>query len=153
MSTLNNIIEHAESNCKAHGTKLTSKRKLVLAGLLQSDKAMSAYELVDYCKQELGETLPPMSVYRILDFLHSENLVHKLNLANKYIACAHITCDHSHGVPQFLICSSCLRVKEIHVEQSIIASLQRNVEAAEFHLTSPQLEMHCLCDNCNSTAA
>jgi Fur family zinc uptake transcriptional regulator len=153
MTKLNTIIQHAEKNCKAHGTKLTDKRKLVLAGLLKSDKAMSAYELVDYCKDELGETLPPMSVYRILDFLHSENLVHKLNLANKYIACAHITCEHSHGVPQFLICSNCLRVKEIQIEQSIITALKSNVEAAHFHLTSPQLEMHCLCNKCCSEAA
>jgi Fur family zinc uptake transcriptional regulator len=153
MTKLNNIIQHAEKNCKAHGTKLTNKRKIVLAGLLKSDKAMSAYELVDYCKNELDETLPPMSVYRILDFLHSENLVHKLNLANKYIACAHITCDHSHGVPQFLICSGCLRVKEIQIEQSIITALKDNVEAAQFHLTSPQLEMHCLCNKCCGKAA
>ena len=52
---------------------------------------MSAYELVDYCKETYGVSPPPMSVYRILDFLQQERLVHKLNLANKYIACAHIT--------------------------------------------------------------
>ena len=114
---------------------------------------MSAYELVDYCKKEFGENLPPMSVYRILDFLEEEHLVHKLNLANKYIACAHITCGHEHGIPQFLICSNCQRVEEIRINKSTINTLKNNVEDAGFHLISPQLEMNCLCDSCKDNVA
>jgi Fur family zinc uptake transcriptional regulator len=153
MNNVETILSHAESNCKAHGAKLTNKRKYVLSGLLKSAKAMSAYELVDYCKEEYGEKLPPMSVYRILDFLADEDLVHKLNLANKYIACSHITCDHVHGVPQFLICGNCQRVEEIQVKKSTINSLKRNIEEAGFHLVSQQLEMDCLCHQCQSNAA
>ena len=66
-------IESAENSCKARGANLTSKRKQVLSALLQSNKARSAYELVDYCKDKFGEALPPMSVYRILDFLQDEH--------------------------------------------------------------------------------
>lgn len=153
MSNVQAILDHAESNCRAHGAKLTSKRKQVLSGLLSSKKAMSAYELVDYCKEHYGESLPPMSVYRILDFLQDEHLVHKLGLANKYIACAHITCNHDHGVPQFLICSTCQRVEEITVDKSTINALKANIENAGFQLASPQLEMNCLCKQCNDTAA
>ena len=114
---------------------------------------MSAYELVDFCKEQYGESLPPMSVYRILDFLRHENLVHKLDLANKYIACANITCKHDHGVPQFLICSTCQRVEEITVAESMINSLKASVENAGFLLSSPQLEMSCLCKQCSDRAA
>ena len=151
MNNVTAILSYAESNCKAHGSRLTKKRKLVLSGLLQSDRAMSAYELVDFCKTEFGEALPPMSVYRILDFLHSENLVHKLHLANKYIACSHITCDHGHGIPQFLICGSCQKVKEIDLSQSTIDNLQQTVDDAAFHLVSPQLEINCICDDCKNS--
>ncbi len=153
MTKVQTIINHAEKNCKAHGSKLTNKRKQVLSGLLQSDRAMSAYELVDYCKETYGESPPPMSVYRILNFLQEEHLVHKLNLANKYIACAHITCDHDHGIPQFLICSDCQRVEEITVGKSTINTLKRKVEEAGFHLASPQLEINCLCNDCKDKAA
>ena len=153
MSNVQTILDHAESNCRAHGAKLTSKRKQVLSGLVASKKAMSAYELVDYCKEQYGESLPPMSVYRILDFLRHENLVHKLDLANKYIACAHITCKHDHGVPQFLICSTCQRAEEITVAESMINSLKASVENAGFLLSSPQLEMSCLCKQCSDRAA
>ncbi|WP_423893633.1 Fur family transcriptional regulator [Candidatus Pelagadaptatus aseana] len=144
-------MDRAEDSCRAHGARLTNKRKQVLSGLLKSEKAMSAYELVDFCRDEYGESLPPMSVYRILEFLQQESLVHKLSLANKYIACAHIACDHDHGVPQFLICSHCQRVEEITINQATIDTLKQNVESAGFHLVSPQLEMNCLCDRCKDS--
>ena len=147
------IIERAEQRCKTHGTRLTSKRKQVLSGLLQSEKAFSAYELVDYCKSEFGEKIPPMSVYRILAFLQNEQLVHKLKLANKFVACIHIACDHAHGVSQFLICGQCQRVKEIAIKESTINTLRQSVEEAGFHLLSPQLEMDSLCEGCMSNAA
>ncbi len=147
------IIDHAEQHCEAHGARLTSKRKQVLSGLVQSDKALSAYELVDYCKTEFGEPIQAMSVYRILDFLEGERLVHKLSLANKYVACSHITCDHVHDVPQFLICSQCQKVEEVSISQSTIAELTANVEQAGFYLAGFQLEVNCLCENCVSEAA
>ena len=143
----------AERQCKERGVRLTPKRKQILRGLLQSQTALSAYELADYCSKKSGQTIPAMSVYRILDFLQGEQLVHKLNVANKYVACSHIACDHDHEVPQFLICSKCLRVEEISVKQSTIKALQRNVLEAGFHLLTPQLEMNCLCDTCMNSAA
>ena len=150
MSSICENIKQAEHNCKAHGARLTSKRKQVLSRLLKSNKALSAYELVDYCKDESGKTMPAMSVYRILDFLAEEHLVHKLDLNNKYVACSHITCSHGHDVTQFLICEQCQQVEEIHIDQSMIEHLQNNVESAGFHLISPQLEMKCLCESCFS---
>ena len=150
MGNVQAIINHGEEHCKEHGARLTHKRKQVLSGLLQSNKALSAYELVDYCKAELGESLPAMSVYRILDFLQEEHLVHKLSLANKYVACSHITCDHDHEVPQFLICGKCQMVKEISVSKQVVEELQRNVEDVGYQLISPQLEMTCLCQHCSA---
>ena len=152
MGRVKNIIEHAEQHCKAHGARLTNKRKQVLSGLLKSKKALSAYELADYCKAEFGEAIPAMSVYRILDFLQDERLVHKLSLANKYVACSHITCDHDHGVPQFLICGQCQKVEEIAISKSTMRELKRNIAEAGFHLVSQQLELDCLCRDCMAEA-
>lgn len=152
MSNVDAIISHAEQHCKAHGARLTAKRKQVLSGLIQSEKALSAYDLIDFCQRTFGKTIPAMSVYRILEFLEEENLVHKLNLANKYVACAHITCDHAHGVPQFLICGDCNKVKEVSINASIITELQKSVEHAGYHLMSTQLEMNCICNDCVAKA-
>ena len=153
MNYVDRIIGHAEKKCKAHGARLTVKRKNVLAGLVQSNKALSAYELIDFCKQQYGDNMPPMSVYRILEFLENEHLVHKLSLANKYVACAHISCSHAHAIPQFLICRQCSKVKEIDLNSATINELRSSVNEAGFRLLSTQLEMNCLCESCIAQAA
>jgi len=153
MNNTNSIIQHAERHCNNHGARLTEKRKLVLAGLIQSDMALSAYELIAEVKKKYNQDLAAMSIYRILDFLESEKLVHKLNLANKYVACEHISCDHAHGVSQFLICGECNKVKEISIKPATIAELQTTVDKAGFKLITPQFEMNCICDDCIAHAA
>lgn len=153
MTEVEHIIDRAERQCRTHGSRLTSKRKQVLSALLKFEKALSAYELIDVYKTEYGETLPAMSMYRILDFLEERFLVHKLKLANKYVACAHINCDHDHVVSQFLICGKCQKVTEIGIGKAMMKELQMNVENAGFRLASPQLEMSCICMSCASGAA
>ena len=148
MSKVQAIIEHAEQQCRENGARLTTKRKLVLSGLLQSGKALSAYELVEFCKEQFDETIPAMSVYRILDFLQVQKLAHKLELANKYVACAHITCRDEHATSQFLICKRCQRVKEIDISDSVIESLRQDVLDADFELDNPQLEINGICARC-----
>lgn len=144
-----NILRHAENHCKSRGTRLTEKRRQVLSGLVKSNKALSAYELTDYCRDELGYQLPAMSVYRILEFLEGEDLVHRLHLAKKYVACSHIACDHQHELPQFLICKNCYRVQEISIKRSVMNSLNKSVQDVGFNLASQQLEFDCLCGDCD----
>jgi len=146
--TTSKALEQAETLCNTRGTRLTEKRRQVLMGLLDSQKALSAYELTDYCRDRFGYQLPAMSVYRILEFLEGETLVHRLDLAKKYVACSHILCDHQHELPQFLICTNCSGVQEVSIEAKLMASLNKSVTDAGFHLTSQQLEFDCLCGDC-----
>jgi Fur family transcriptional regulator, zinc uptake regulator len=74
------IIEHAARHCKDRGVRLTDKRKQVLQALISAQKPLSAYEIVELYKENFKLNIPTMSVYRILDFLQEENLVHKLQL-------------------------------------------------------------------------
>jgi Fur family zinc uptake transcriptional regulator len=148
MRSTDSIIRRAEKHCESRGTRLTKKRKYVLTGLIESDKALSAYELIDVCKEKYHEDIPAMSVYRILEFLESEHLVHKLSTASKYASCANIVDDKDRCYSQFLICRSCSKVKEIGLKPSMMAELQATVQAASFKLVNPQLEMNCLCKDC-----
>jgi len=151
MTNIESIIKDAEKHCKDHGARLTEKRKQVLIGLVESNKALSAYELIAFCKQRYDTNMPAMSVYRILEFLESQHLVHKLNLANKYVACMHISCDNNHAVPQFLICRNCSKVKEVSMGQSTILELSETVKNAGYDLYTPQVELNCLCESCIPT--
>jgi Fur family transcriptional regulator, zinc uptake regulator len=148
MTTIDTTLQHAEQHCSARGTRLTAKRKQLLAGLVQSPVALSAYELIDVVKANTGLAMPAMSVYRILDFLQGEKLVHKLSLANKYVACVHISCSHEHAVSQFLICTACNKVKEINLDPTTNHQLQQSVQQAGYALLSPHLEINCLCQDC-----
>lgn len=150
---LNKIIAKAHAMCTHSGSRLTEKRQRILELLLQSNTPLSAYEVADAYKKNADTAMPTMSVYRILDFLESEQLVHKLSSANKYIACSHISCSHSHEVPQFLICNKCQSVKEIAIAKRIIEELDQQVSGAGYQLVNSQLELQCVCENCLSDAA
>lgn len=151
VSKLDRVIRKAEEHCNHPGAKLTPKRKSILTLLLRSEKPLSAYELAERYSQQFRESIPPMSVYRMLGFLVDENLAHKLTSENKFVACSHIACDHQHQVPQFLICDRCSRVKEIVISKDIIDALDTSVTEAGYHLVNPQLELHCICDECRQT--
>lgn len=152
-SKLKQTLGAAEQSCRDSGARLTEKRKSVLTILLRAKTPLSAYEIAEQYNRDYGEPIPAMSVYRMLDFLAGENLAHKLNSENKYLACAHIACDHSHETPQFLICNRCSKVREIGVKPEVIAALRETVEGAGYHLQTSQLELDCLCDECGRSAA
>ena len=145
---IDKIIQKAEKTCLEQGGRLTPKRQRVLAILLQQLQPLSAYEIAEYYHEINDETIPVMSVYRMLDFLISLGLVHKLASTNKFIACSHITCKHGHQVPQFLICDNCQSVQEIGIEHQLINALEKSIKDNHFQLSSKQLELHGLCESC-----
>jgi len=151
MSQYSKIMSAAEKQCARSGVRLTEKRKYILSGLLKSNRALSAYELIDYCKEAYDKPMPATSVYRILELLQEEDLVHKLNTANKYVACSHIACDHKHEIPQFLICDNCQTVEEIGISKSTISSIEKSANNVGFHLLSPQLEINSICFACSDS--
>ena len=147
---IDHIIQKSQEACASAGVKLTTKRKNVLVVLLRSSTPLSAYEIAERYKTQFNESLPVMSIYRMLDFLLQEKLVHKLETASLYIACAHIACDHQHETPQFLICDRCHAVKEIGIKQHIMTELARSIQNTGFTLAHQQLELHGLCERCQS---
>lgn len=147
-ASIDKILASAERMCGQSGVRLTAKRRAVLATLLSQKQPLSAYELADQYRLNYGETIPAMSVYRMLDFLVEQNLAHKLSAINKYVPCTHISCSHEHEISQFLICDDCHRVSEIGVATETLESLGKKVAAAGFHLRNRQLELHGLCDDC-----
>ncbi len=147
---IDHIIKKTQEICTSTGVKLTSKRKHALLVLLTASVPLSAYEIAEQYKAKFNETLPVMSVYRIMNFLIREKLVHKLETANRFIACAHIACDHPHEVPQFLICDNCHTVKEVGIKKHIVTELEHSIKHTGFTLVSQQLELHGLCKQCRN---
>lgn len=150
---LTSIMSKAQDICVHSGGRLTEKRQRILELLLVSSTPLSAYEVTDTYNRSVETSMPVMSVYRILNFLESEQLVHKLSSANKYVACSHIACSHAHEVPQFLICGKCQSVREIAIAKRIIEELDQQAASAGYKLMNSQLELQCLCENCLASTA
>ena len=146
------IIKKSQDACVSTGAKLTTKRKNVLAVLLDSSIPLSAYEIAERYKTQFQQSLPVMSVYRMLDFLIQKKLAHKIETIGQYMSCAHIACDHQHEIPQFLICDHCGNVKEIEIKKSIIEELGSSIQSTGFTLARQQLELHGICEHCQGNA-
>ncbi len=138
------MLQQAETLCRSRGTRLTPLRREVLRIILQAGKPMGAYAILDALKAaEMGAQAPP-TVYRALDFLLTEHLVHRLSTINMFVACIHPT--HQHGA-QFLICTQCGAVIELD-HQVLDATLHQIAQQYGFAIHSKAIEMSGLCAQC-----
>ena len=142
------FLAKIKSKFKEQGITLTEKRLRILEVFFREKQSVSAYKIVDLYKELYGESIPPMSVYRILDFLIEVKAVHKIESVNQFVLCDHIACQHEHLKAQFLICDDCQAIEEVILDQSVLASLKKNLSDTKFTLKSSQLEFHGLCANC-----
>ncbi len=145
-STLvNRALKHAEALCRRRGVRLTEQRKIVLRLLCVSDKPISAYELLDRMRGVVKNPAPP-TVYRALDFLLEQGLVHKLESLHAYVGCTHP--DHPHA-SQFLICDDCGEVTEVE-DAGLAKSLKTAGKAIGFRTKRPIVEVLGTCAQCNA---
>ena len=143
--TLNRALKQAETLCHERGVRLTEQRRTVLHLLCASDKPLSAYELLDRMRGVVKNPAPP-TVYRALDFLLDQGLVHKLESLHAYIGCAHP--DHPHA-SQFLICDECGEVAEVE-DPSVSKSLKAAGKAIGFRAKRPVVEVLGTCAQCTA---
>lgn len=128
----------------AHGLRLTPGRAFVLETLAASDRALTAYQLLDRIR-EAGLGKEPPIVYRALDFLVAHGLVHRVERLSAYVACAsHAGC---HEPSAFLICSDCRRVTEVPLDlaESHIDSAARGAGFTVGHIS---VEVEGRCEAC-----
>ena len=151
MVNYQSVMTAAEQKCLQQGIRFTKRRKQVLSVLIKADVALSAYEIAERCNADSDSNMPAMSVYRILDFLQNQNLIHRLEIANKYVSCSHVTCSHEHGQSQFLICGGCRHVEEIYLSPDAVDALQTAASSAGFRAISPQLEIKGWCAECRQS--
>lgn len=142
------FLERAESRCREHGAQLTPIRREVLALLLRSENGLKAYDLLAKVKEQRGNATPP-TVYRALDFLIEQGLVHKIERLNQFVACRH----ESHQTPGlFLVCPCCGNVSELH-DHALMAALVQRIGQAGRTLDGHEIEIASICPDCRPTEA
>jgi len=146
---ISDALSSARQLCDSRGVRLTSLREQVLELVWQSHKPLGAYTLMDMLSQASIRRVAPPTVYRALDFLLAEGLIHRINSLNAYIGCpAPGAKHHSH----FLICQGCNVAVELDNEQ-LNQSLFAAASGAGFSVISHSLEINGLCPQCQQTSA
>ncbi|MBE0441154.1 MAG: Fur family transcriptional regulator [Psychrobacter sp.] len=134
--TPHDVVERltaAKEQCQLSGARFTSLRQQIYQLVLEANKPIGAYDLIAQLqdmrlsdsetsddnkkphsqkpssKKQTKKNVAPPTVYRSLEFLLSEGLIHQLTSINAYIPCCHPRAQHTAA---FLICDQCQRVQE-----------------------------------------
>lgn len=145
---VNSALSEAESRCERAGVRLTSLRKRVLELVWQSHKPLGAYDILAVLSEEDGRRAAPPTVYRALDFLLENGLVHRIASLNAFIGCSHA--EHRHQ-GQFFICRQCQTT--IELEQPLISdAISNSAQSIGFAVEGQTVEIVGLCSQCQRAA-
>jgi Fur family transcriptional regulator, zinc uptake regulator len=137
------LMARAEQTCNDKNVRLTEQRKDVLACVAASHAAVGAYDIIERMASH-GPKPAPITIYRALDFLLEQNLIHKVESKNAFVACAHA---HENSTATLLICESCGNVDEV-VQPTTKADLQKLAATQGFKMNRAVIELSGTCSRC-----
>ena len=144
-------LERAEALCQTRGVQLTPLRRDVLRLVLEAEAPIGAYALLDQLRASRAKAAPP-TVYRALDFLLEQGLIHRLERLNAFMGCVEALeghdHDHAHDHPhQFLICRGCGATREIS-DHGVANAITAAAAKAGFSAARATVEIEGLCGKC-----
>lgn len=140
-------IKKAEQLCAQTGGQLTAIRKTLLSIIYKNEGDLTAYELL-HLFRETNPKAESMTVYRALDFLQKQHLIHRLASKSTYAAC---DIPHEDHHAHFLLCEKCGQSQEV---QSTQLEKVAKILAAEHHfvLSNKPIEITGICRACSRPA-
>ncbi|MFZ2406291.1 MAG: transcriptional repressor [Methylobacter sp.] len=136
----------AEQLCVVRGVQLTPIRQQVLELIWDSHKAVKAYDLLDRIKP-LQNAAKPATIYRALDFLIEQGLIHRVESLNAFVGCS---CSGHQHEQLLLICNNCQEVEERSAPE-VMQALSQEIKQAGFIVHSKAIEIHGVCAKCAET--
>jgi Fur family zinc uptake transcriptional regulator len=143
---LEDRLTRTEQICARRGARLTDIRRNVLRLIMESREPVGAYTLLDALRSRHGSGKPP-TIYRALDFLLAQGLVHRVERLNAFVSCHDDAGHHHHHAAQFLICRVCGQVTEIEdlrAEDAVLAAAR----SMGFHADKVVVEVEGKCREC-----
>jgi Fur family zinc uptake transcriptional regulator len=142
---IDTAMTRAREICETRAVKLTPLREKVLEIVWRSHKPVGAYDVLDTLSRSHKAARPP-TVYRALDFLMAEGLIHKIESLNAYLGCGEA--GHPHE-SQFLICRTCGTAEEI-VDDSLDLALDAATKRSGFAVERKVVEIAGMCARCQA---
>jgi Fur family transcriptional regulator, zinc uptake regulator len=140
---LNAALRKAEQLCLERGVQLTPIRYKILELIWESHQAAKAYDLLERIKP-LQFSAKPATVYRALDFLIEQGLIHRVESLNGFIGCS---CSERHHEQLLLICVKCQEIEE-RPGAEVMEAIAREVEQAAFTIHRKAIEIQGVCAHC-----
>lgn len=145
---VSSALAEADHLCERSGVRLTALRKRVLELVWQGHKPLGAYDILAQLSGQDGRRAAPPTVYRALDFLLENGLVHRITSLNAFIGCNHP--EHPHQ-GQFLICRSCHMAIELE-QAAISTAIDKAARNVDFQVEGQTVEVVGLCAPCRNAA-
>ena len=136
-------IKAADQYCNSRGLRFTSIRKKVLEIIWETHNPIKAYDILDKLKG-IGAEKPP-TVYRALNFLLDNRLIHKLSSQQSYIGCEHA---NAHDQCYFLSCTECGDITEC-CSKELDNAFSKVVKKAKFNQSNVVCEISGICSICS----
>ena len=127
-------------------TSLTKNQALVLKVLSNASQPLGAYAILDKLRSHGFKA--PLTVYRALEQLAGQGLVHKIESLNSWTTCCG---EHQANPPVFEICNDCGNVTE-HFDEELLKNLNSMSERSGFMPDRSIIEIHGRCDDCGADA-
>jgi len=141
-------VQTADGLCAGRGVRLTKLRRRVLELVWTSHAPIGAYDVLRRLSREHDGAAPP-TVYRALDFLLEQGLIHRIESLNAFVGCADPAESHA---SQFLICQDCGAAAELQ-DPAINRALARSAGSLGFVVKDKTVELRGLCAQCRGTAS
>jgi Fur family zinc uptake transcriptional regulator len=140
---VDDALRAAEQLCASRGRKLTPLRRRVLELIWSRHEPARAYDILEQLDGE-GRSGAPPTVYRALEFLLDNGLVHRIQSLNAYVGCGEPATSHA---GQFLICRGCNAVGELD-DPDIESLIAGKAGATGFDVERQTIEIMGLCPEC-----
>ena len=145
---ISTAITAGEKICSNNGLRFTDIRRQVFSIIWESHIPSKAYDILDKLK-ETGASAKAPTVYRALDFLLENGLIHRINSLNAYAGCGH---PAKHKQCYFLICTECAEVTEC-CTQSLTRAIKKIGKENHFSKLQTSLEIQGICAACSSESS
>ncbi|KPF88060.1 Fur family transcriptional regulator [alpha proteobacterium AAP38] len=142
-SCVKDALARADALCTERGVRLTSQRARVLELVWSSHKPRGAYAILEDLSAD-GKRVAPLTVYRALDFLLEQGLIHRIESQNAFVGCPDPGTAHT---GQFLVCSCCGNATEL-TDRGIAAAIADSAAAQGFTVQRQTVEVTGICPDC-----
>lgn len=139
-------LSTAQQVCKNNGAKFTQLRKQVFELIWCSHQPLGAYRIMDMLAASETRRVAPPTVYRALEFLLEQGLIHRINSLNAYIGCPHPDQPHDN---YFLICKSCHNAMESS-QTAFQTAIAATVNPLGFTVMEANIELVGYCQTCSA---